>query len=223
MNKNTKIMLIVLAVLIVGAAGTVATAPDKKTAEPGDSAKPLPIASAEKTKTYVDEISSVFSFEYDPTFELEAPEMGKMHYGSGWSRYAQGLGYLIVRISVPTSYRENTNLSEAYFKVGRSTDSEGIQNCAVPGEGEKLSGSVTVSGYPFAVFTSADAGAGNFYEVTSYRGIVDGDCYALEYTLHSTNIGNYPPEEGIREFDHDKVASDMEKIVQSFRFLINSD
>ena len=113
----------------------------------------------------------------------------------------------------------NTNFSEAKLTVNTSTNPTEIKNCTADLGGTEA----TISGYSFKKYISTDAGAGNFYETTSYKGLLDGDCYRLEYTIHSTNIGNYPPELGIKEFDKAKVQDELERIVQSFKFLINSD
>ena len=80
-----------------------------------------------------------------------------------------------------------------------------------------------IDDHPFSKFTLNDAGAGNLYETTSYRGLFDGDCYAIEYTIHSTNIGNYSPDQGVKEFDKVKVQEELEKILDSFKFLISSN
>jgi hypothetical protein len=105
-----------------------------------------------------------------------------------------------------------------------STDPTAIQKCLAETEASDIDlGKVTLGGYPFEKFTSNGAGAGNFYETTSYKGIVDGDCYAVEYTIHSTNIGNYSPDQGITEFDQIKIQNEIDQIIKSFKFTVNSD
>ena len=85
------------------------------------------------------------------------------------------------------------------------------------GYGEKKE-QVSLHGMDYTKLTVSDAGAGNFYDVTSYRMIKDSQCYALEYTIHSTNIGNYSPDQGITEFDKTKIQTILESIVKSFSF-----
>ena len=78
---------------------------------------------------------------------------------------------------------------------------------------------VKIHGIPFTKFTFSDAGAGNLYETVSYRTKRGGECYVVEYTIHSTNIGMYSPDQGIKEFDRAKVVNMLEKMAKSFRFL----
>lgn len=141
-----------------------------------------------------------------------------------WSVVAtKSNGALLADIRLPRSYMPGTNFSEARFTIGRSADASEIKSCTLGPEGLTERGTRTFAGYTFHKFVFADAAAGNRYESTIYRGIFDGDCYAIEYTIHSTNIGNYPPEQGIKEFDKEKIAGIMEEMVKSVKFLISSD
>lgn len=89
--------------------------------------------------------------------------------------------------------------------------------------GEKKDGTKVIDGFDFTKFTLNNAGAGNFYDTASYRGIVNGDCYVLEQTIHSTNIGNYPSSQGVKEFNKTLIQDDLDKILNSFDFLIDSN
>lgn len=62
-------------------------------------------------------------------------------------------------------------------------------------------------------------GAGNYYETTSYRTVYNDECYAIEYTIHSTNIDNYSPDQGITKFDKEKITSILDAMVQSFNLI----
>jgi len=66
---------------------------------------------------------------------------------------------------------------------------------------------------------SSDPGAGNIYDTTSYKTIKNNMCYAVEYTVHSTNINNYSPDQNIKEFDKVKIENILNEMVKSFRFL----
>jgi hypothetical protein len=78
---------------------------------------------------------------------------------------------------------------------------------------------VKLRGIPFTKFTFSDAGAGNLYETTSYRTKRGDECYVVEYTIHSSNIGMYSPDQGIKEFDKDKITKMLDRMVRSFQFL----
>lgn len=109
----------------------------------------------------------------------------------------------VVRVHASREYMPQTNFSEADLRVGHSSG----------GTDASCQGTTT----------STDAAAGNRYETTTYKKIYDGDCYIFESVIHSTNLGNYDPSQGIKEFDHDRVKSDLEEIVESFHYLVNSD
>ncbi len=76
----------------------------------------------------------------------------------------------------------------------------------------------SINGVTYTKLESSGAGAGNLYETTSYRTVHNGQCYAIEYTIHSSNIANYPTESGITAFDKAKVQNALESIVQSLSF-----
>ncbi|MBX4199102.1 hypothetical protein KW800_02385 [Candidatus Parcubacteria bacterium] len=132
-------------------------------------------------------------------------------------------GTLLVDIRIPKSYMPGTNFSEARFTVGRSADAAEIKNCAVVHDNFTDKSTVTISGYQFTKFNQSDAAAGNRYDSTVYHGIFDGDCYAIEYTIHSTNIGNYPPELGVKEFDKGKIEDTLEQMAESVKWNISSN
>lgn len=165
--------------------------------------------------------NNTFTFEYNSLFEASE---GEKIPTIDWRVNAKKEGLIIANVFIPKSFIPNTNFSDVRFIVGRSTDESEIRGCLNNATNEEVKdGFSNISGYTFAKFLSNGAGAGNFYETTSYRGIVDGDCYSIEYTIHSTNIGNYSPDQGIKEFDKLKVENELEKIIKSFKFLINSD
>jgi hypothetical protein len=167
--------------------------------------------------------NNTFTFDYNPLWKIIE---GNKIPSIDWRVNTKDKGLLLAQVIAPKAYLPKTNFGDAKFTVGRSTDAKVIKSCTnidtINNEFNSKS-LTTIGGYPFSKFTSNGAGAGNFYETTSYRGIVDGDCYAIEYTIHSTNIGNYSPDQGIKEFDKNKIQSELERIIRSFKFLINSN
>jgi len=164
--------------------------------------------------------NNIFSFDYNPSFK--ALEL-KNAPSTDWRVNTTQPGVLLSKVTVPKSFMPGTNFSEATFTVGRSSDANALSTCStVATNGEVKGGEKTIDGKDFTTFTLGDAGAGNFYDTTSYRGIVDGDCYAIEYTIHSTNLGNYSPDQGIKEFDKAKIQNTLEAIISSFQFQIQS-
>jgi len=143
--------------------------------------------------------SKLFSFTYPKEFNFSG---GDGSYTEDWSTQSSGaLGMFLAKVYIPKSFMPGTNFSEAKFTIGTSSYPDAVKNCL--GAQKNLS----------------DAGAGNLYETTTYRYLKNNQCYSVEYTIHSTNIGNYPPESGIKEFDKAKVQNILKAIVESFKFL----
>lgn len=172
--------------------------------------------------SHFEDTNKIFSYDYNSFFKvivgnnkLLTPE---------WRLDSKQRGMLLATTVISRTFMPKTNFSDAKLTIGRSTDPTAIKNCtSVDTNGEMAKGDAKISGYSFAKFVAGDAGAGNFYDRTSYRGIVDGDCYSIEYNIHSTNIGAYGPDQGIKEFDKALIEGELEKIIKSFKFTINSN
>ncbi len=170
--------------------------------------------------------NDVFSFDHNSFFYVVE---GDSTPTTDWRISNTDKGTLLAQMFVPKVYIPKTNFSGVKLTVGRSSDEKVIRSCddttGIINQENKdsITEKVKLGGYDFVKFTTSDAGAGNYYDTTGYRGIVDGDCYAIEYTIHSTNIGNYSPEQGIKEFDKSVIKNDLEKVIKSFKFLINSN
>lgn len=132
-------------------------------------------------------------------------------------------GTLLADIRIPKTYMTGTNFSDARFTIGRSADAGEITNCTAVQDNFSNRTGMIINGYPFIRMTTSDAGAGNRYDTTSYHGIFDGDCYVIEYTIHSTNLANYPKSQGIKEFNKEQIESLLEDMRLSVKFLISSD
>ena len=167
--------------------------------------------------TYTD-LSKTFSFSYPNQFILSGGDFG---YSQDWRENTGDLGFLFTIVNIPRNfYTEKTNFGEAKFTVGTSVDPNAIKNCLVNDYAPVgTTTNVTINDRIFTRIQFTDAGAGNLYETTSYRTIYNNQCYAVEYTIHSGNIYNYSPDQGVKEFDKMKVTSVLEGIVQSFKFI----
>ena len=119
---------------------------------------------------------------------------------------------------IDTKSLDKTNLSEAYFLFDASNVPADVENCAVPlassGQ-ETVTGEVNVNGISFTRSEGFGAGAGNLYEQTYYRAAYQGSCYEVTFFVHSTNIGNYSPDAGIREFDRAALTQKFEAILST--------
>lgn len=135
-----------------------------------------------------------------------------------WRNNTDSTGAMRAQIAIPSTVQPQTNFRGATFTVGTSTDPSEITNCTTAQNGETSKGETMIANVPFNTFTLSDAGAGNFYDTTSYRTVRNNTCYSIEYTIHSTNLANYDPTQDIRAFDSMPIIAELESMVQSFKF-----
>ncbi len=121
---------------------------------------------------------------------------------------------------IDTSSYINTNLGEAYFTLGTSSDSQIVADCMQPnqfgGGFEMSNGNVTFNGYNFAYSSAADAGAGNIYNQHIYRAAINGVCYEAIYFIHSSNIGNFPAGV-VKEFEINALLQKFNGILSTIQ------
>ena len=168
------------------------------------------------THTFTD-AGKLFSFTYPSTVQIAGGGIG---YSTDWMVNATTSGMLLAKATLPRTVQPKTNFSGATFTVGTSADDDAVTGCltnALSGAGTSK-GVATIHGITFTKFETSDAGAGNFYDTTSYRTVHNNQCYAIEYTIHSTYIGNYSPDQGISAFDKASVQKTLEQMAQSFTF-----
>jgi hypothetical protein len=133
-----------------------------------------------------------------------------------------GSGVKYFTLTVPKAFEPQTNFADATLTVGESGNAVAVAQClaASAANGPTVAtSSVTINDVPFTIFQSSDAGAGNYYETTSYRTIHNGKCYAIEYTIHSAQIANYPASYDLQPLDNTKIATLMQNIIATFTFL----
>ncbi len=169
----------------------------------------------ETTKTYSD-TGKTFTISYPKELSATAGDIG---YSAQWRANVQSLGLTLVKILIPKTQQPKTNFSGATVTVGTSSDTQAIRDCLIATNGEIPKGTSVINGLRYNTFLLEDAGAGNYYTTTSYRIIHNNQCYAVEYTIHSTSLGAYDPSQGINAFDKSTITVELESIVQSVTFL----
>ncbi|MGC9599088.1 MAG: hypothetical protein ABSE18_01760 [Minisyncoccia bacterium] len=130
-------------------------------------------------------------------------------------------GVLAFTLMIPRAFEPQTNFADAKLTVGYSANGVAVAQCLMPGPASgpsSATSSAMINGVAFTVFHATDAGAGNYYETTSYRTVQAGKCWAVEYTIHSSQIANYPPQYGLQPFDKAKLTDLLDRIVGTFRF-----
>ena len=136
------------------------------------------------------------------------------------SGYLPETGAPAAGIALPSDMMTGTNLAEAGVFVGVSPDPAAVGNCLVAAQGETASSTVQLNGVTFSRFHSLGVGAGNYYDLTTWRTIKNGSCYEIAALLHSGNIHNYPAG-AVKEFDQAAFTATLNAIVDSFTFLPN--
>lgn len=135
-----------------------------------------------------------------------------------WSVLLEGAkGDVLAIVTVPKGFQPGTNFSEAKFTVGVSSDKKAVDTC-IKNDGMNADVPVRINGIDFMQFALNDAAAGNRYDTVSYRTVFKNKCYAVETLVHYTNIGNYSPDQGIKEFDRGAIDQILENMVNSFIF-----
>lgn len=165
--------------------------------------------------TYLSQ-AGTFSFLYPNAYTIVGTEPG---YTQSWMANATTSGMLLAEVQLPASAQPKTNFAGATFSVGTSADPSAVKTCLSYNPGGGAPTTVTINGVTFDKFTSSDAGAGNLYSTVSYRVVRDNQCYALEYTIHSTQLANYPASAGIKAFNQATLTSQLGGIAASFKFL----
>jgi hypothetical protein len=134
-------------------------------------------------------------------------------------------GQKMLTITIPRIFEPQTNFADATLTVGKSSAQPAVANCLTPDQSDGPSGAnlngatTTINGIAFTIFKSASAGAGSYFETTSYRTMHTGACYAVEYTIHSSQIANYPSSYNLQPFDENEVTGVLDRMVGTFKFL----
>jgi hypothetical protein len=122
-----------------------------------------------------------------------------------------------VVVSINPNEFKGTNLGNASVSVGLSKDPTIVAACNTgqAAQGEKPAGTATLGGTKFTRFTFEDAGAGNRYASTVYRGNSGGNCYEVVEFLHWAAIENFSPG-AVKEFDRATIEAELNTIARSF-------
>ena len=121
---------------------------------------------------------------------------------------------------IDTQSYTNTNLTEAYFLFGSSTDAQVVATCTEPASlagPETVVGEVSINGVSFTKSEGSGVAAGNIYEQTYFRAAHNETCYEITYFIHYGNIGNYNPGT-VKEFDSAALVQKFDQILSSLAF-----
>ncbi len=147
-------------------------------------AAPAPVVPAD-WKSYSDTANG-FSISYPADWKLERRYS---YVGFGPDHEIHGVAF-----AIPASMAAGTNLSSNMTTVSVETlPDKGICDARrfIP-EPQDLK-TLKNAGRVWSTANTADAGAGNLYDVAVFALPGTSPCLAVRYVIHSTNIGNYDP------------------------------
>lgn len=170
-------------------------------------------------QTDANNTAGAFSIAYPIDFTTQDNYTART--STDWRWNANGIeGVNYFTLTVPRAFAPQTNFVNAVLTVGASSNATAIAQCMQQSQNGELTAtsSAVINGVPFTLFHSNGVGAGNYYDTTSYRTIHAGKCYAVEYTVHSTQIMNYPASYHLKPFSKSRIDSLMKRIVDTFKF-----
>lgn len=160
-----------------------------------------------------------FSISYP--LDFTADDNYSIAPSADWRMGANGTqGIKAFTLTIPRAFEPQTNFDDATLTVGRSSSNGAVAGCMASdpsGGPASATSTVLVNGITFTVFHSNDAGAGNYYETTSYRTLHAGQCYAVEYTVHSSQIANYPTSYDLQPLNEMMLTDVLDRIVGTFK------
>ena len=164
------------------------------------------------------EANTGFSIEYPIDFNTD--DNYSLTPSMDWQLNSNSVpGNLFFTLTIPRAFEPQSNFVEAKLTVGKSTAGNAISDCYDNfSGGPATTSTVVMNGVTYRVASFSGAGAGNFYETKSYHTVHGGACWVVEYTIHSSQIGNYPPEYKLMPFDRAKAVQVLDRMIGTFKF-----
>jgi len=176
---------------------------------------------SDPTEWQVDENNANAGFSIAYPIDFNAQDGSEATASQNWQIGSTSTGNVYFTLVIPKAFEPQTNLVDATLTIGSSKKKSAVTQClnATPTGGSMTATSTAVvNGNAFTVFQSSDAAAGNLYQTTSYRTVHNGQCYAIEYTIHSSQIANYPASYNLKPFNQQRIEALMQRIIGTFKF-----
>ena len=172
-------------------------------------------------------------------FEFKYPNNFELYEGSDVEAKAVNLSYIppcdsrasvcAVYSADPQDYK-GTNFSKAGFSVrtvNEATTAKQCQDFYPESSGDpkadnlpEISGqSKYINDTIFYMATDSGAGLGHWGSDILYRTFHNNICLELDLRISATNIGVYEPELGVKEFNEEKVWSQLDGVLQTFKLI----
>jgi hypothetical protein len=156
-----------------------------------------------------------YSTSYPMDFDVQEPPSPQT--APGWRWNSDDPGTVLFELTIPRAVESQTNFTGATLTIGSSADLKSVADCVAPNPSADKSWNTKIGGVEFAVFSASDNGMSHYHDITSYRAVHGGKCYAIEYAIASTSLGVYPRSLGLTAFDEPRVKAVLDRIVGTFR------
>jgi hypothetical protein len=166
-------------------------------------------------RTYTNQLFSL-SLKYPPIASTQSGSTGPLP-----EFYNLGPNTKIFSVNIPRSFQSRTNFDGASLVAETNSDKNVVDQCLNPPADQGFTDAFDqrmIGGTVFHTFTHQEGAAGNFYELTSYRAVRNGSCFVFTSLIHYDDIGNYPPESGIKEYNKASVTNLLETILDTVHF-----
>ena len=192
---NNRIIPLVAALIMAGiACGPIGATPTLPPVSATDTPFTLPPVPATDTPV-IDPLAGWLTYaNSDCAYEIRVPPGSTITTGADSDR-----------IDLP--FASGTNLREKYIEVKCLPAGTGCSSML--GEGSR-----EFNGWMFSYYDGADAGAGNYWNWTTYTSVAGTMCTDLSFTLHSVNAMNYNPP--IPEYDPVSETAIFDEIMDTF-------
>lgn len=200
-----KIFIFIIIILAIGAAGYFIIYHPNQILAPSTSSSPV-VSLQTNVRTYRNSQYN-FQFGYPDDFYSITPTI-------------YFLKEPIVQFQASGDKYPKTNLGDYGFSISTGSD---IPTCTWgveggPNAGNPLRNKIDINGALFYKDSAIGAAAGNFYDSRIYRIIQGLRCFEITMTIHTSNIGNYSTELGIKEVNTDPIWAELNQILNTFKF-----
>lgn len=121
-----------------------------------------------------------------------------------------------VRFTIPLAMATGTNLgADSYVSIEQLPRAKNCTGDIYLAANVKPVVVNDSNGVAYSVASSTGAAAGNMYEEQVWAVTGSKPCTAVRYFIHSSNIGNFDPASGIREFDRLTLLNAFDEIRRS--------
>lgn len=176
--------------------------------------------------TYTATSTYGFSIKYPLELATTSAFAAHQHVTSGWRQEAgnevkgKTTGDRIISVIVDS--KKNAPEEEGYYvavevRIGASSNANAVKRCLEKADDEDNGVAALLGGTPFTRFDRVSAGMSQFGNVSSYRAVKEGQCFAIESIVAGGGTNPGDPSHDAALLDADQKLA--EAIVETFRFV----